>query len=537
MMTKSILNCLSIINSNHADFIFVFTFLLFVILIIVFNGLSIGATLFADPIKYPKDEGVTDDNFSESYIKKRIALVENKFTYAAYQNNSFYNFYSIYSPQLYGNSSSYLDYNWTHFDVKTNLDLLKDRPIPYGPFRYYSYPEYLTIPYKFWFDSVYKYVSDLHFLVNNLTDMDVHDGKIFNANGSNAYDVLFLFHNEYVTQVEYDNLKKFVGNGGIIVFTQANALFAEVSYKQANNSISLVKGHSWEVDGNNAKGSVSERWVQESRNWIGSNFLDIPSSYQVYYRNNPFDIIHNEEAYIINPNASVLIDYKAYNLTKQYFNATVAAYEMDYKKGKIIHLGIWSHTVYKNPIFEEFFNNDILPLALNGTQQDTPLYNNYLTEVGNFKLYKIAPECTSFNPQTRVISVICDMTLSQLYNSINDTKVINTNAKGDLILNASIKINPDSSLVISYNDTRHLKILNQNVNEPNYIGVQGRIIIDGVNVTSWGPNLEMEIHQNLNGTIPRPFILFDDAKGPSSISNSDLAFLGYNVYPKKRIGI
>ena len=49
-------------------------------------------------------------------------------------------------------------------------------------------------------------------LVTNITDVDVHDGKIFQTNGSNAYDILFLFNNEYVTDPEYNNLRQFVSN-------------------------------------------------------------------------------------------------------------------------------------------------------------------------------------------------------------------------------------------------------------------------------------------------------------------------------------
>ena len=37
-----------------------------------------------------------------------------------------------------------------------------------------------------------------------MTDVDVHEGTIFQNNGKNAYDVLFLFHSEYVTQSEYN---------------------------------------------------------------------------------------------------------------------------------------------------------------------------------------------------------------------------------------------------------------------------------------------------------------------------------------------
>ena len=50
-------------------------------------------------------------------------------------------------------------------------------------------------------------------IVAILTDQDVDAGSIFQRNGSNAYDVVILGHQEYVTQKEYDNFKKFVGDG------------------------------------------------------------------------------------------------------------------------------------------------------------------------------------------------------------------------------------------------------------------------------------------------------------------------------------
>ena len=106
----------------------------------------------------------------------------------------------------------------------------------------------------------------------NLTDVDVDQGKIFNEDGRNAYDILILLHNEYVTQTEYDNLKKFVSSGGTIVFTEGNVLYAEVKYNSTSNTISLVKGHDWEFDGKSANNSVGERWVEENKEWMGSIF-------------------------------------------------------------------------------------------------------------------------------------------------------------------------------------------------------------------------------------------------------------------------
>ena len=57
------------------------------------------------------------------------------------------------------------------------------------------------------------------------------------------YDILILGHQEYVTQKEYDNLKQFVSNGGILILLDGNVFYAEVNYFDNNNTISLVKGH------------------------------------------------------------------------------------------------------------------------------------------------------------------------------------------------------------------------------------------------------------------------------------------------------
>ena len=122
---------------------------------------------------------------------KKIALVEPTFKYAAYQNGSFYDFYDKYSPEIQFNPN---------ITVTTDLHLLKDRPIPHQPFYYFSDPTYTTIPYKELFDLLHQNIEDKKLSVTNLTDADVHEGKIFTEDKKNAYDVLILFHNEYVTQ-------------------------------------------------------------------------------------------------------------------------------------------------------------------------------------------------------------------------------------------------------------------------------------------------------------------------------------------------
>jgi poly(beta-D-mannuronate) C5 epimerase len=449
---------------------------------------------------------------------KRIAFVEPTFTYAAYRNGSFYNFYDKYSPQIQHSSN---------LSVTNDLNLIRNIPIPHQPFLYFINPTYTTIPYKGYFDVLYQHVKKNSPIITNISDADIHQGKIFQADGSNAYDVLFLFHNEYVTQSEYNNLKRFISNGGTIVFNQSNILFAEVSYNNNNDSITLVNGHFWKIDGNTAKNSTGERWLTENKEWMGSNFLDVSSKLNVYFRNNPFNYTHVEEQYVTNPKANILMNFHAYSLPDKYANATVAVYEMNYGKGKIINLGIWGPTLTSNPAFLNYYDNVILPIALNQSSVlNQTLFSNYVQSSST------EPEkCANYDSDSSLITVFCNTNLSEINSAIHDKTVLKKDSNGVWILNATIQVNPMAKLTINQKDTSWLKIISKNESEPNFIKILGGANIDGVKITSWSPISKTPIIQNTNGSIPRPFILFDNATGNVNISNSEIAFLGYNAYP------
>jgi hypothetical protein len=309
---------------------------------------------------------------------KRIAFIEPTFTYAAYRNGSFYNFYNLYSPTVYKDLYAL---------ITTDINLLKNRPIPHGPFPYYAHPNYLDIPYINYFNTIYQHVKKNSDHITNFTDVDVHEGKIFQQDGSNAYDILFLFHNEYATQTEYNNLKQFVFNGGTIVFTDANILYAEVSYNKTTDSISLVDGHDWTIEGETAHKGLGERWLHDNKEWMGSNFLDIDSDKKLYFKNNPFNYTHTEEQYVTNPKAKILLDYKAYNFTNGYHNETIATYEMNYGKGKVINLGIWGHTLTTNTAFLNYFDKVILPIAFSPIKNETMPTNATTSSIENNLLF------------------------------------------------------------------------------------------------------------------------------------------------------
>jgi hypothetical protein len=294
-----------------------------------------------------------------------IAFVEPTFTNAAY-DNSFYVFYTLYVNASHNQN------------ITKYLNLLTSKVDNEGPITPESTASSIMGHIE-WLMPDYNIIS--------LTDVDVHNGLIFKDNNNNKFDVLILGHQEYVTQEEYNNLKRFVANGGILILFYSNTFYAEVSYNKDSESITLVKGHGWAFNGKSAWNDIKERWENETSQWVGSNYLCY--SCNITFANNPFRYKHQEEQFITNSDVKILLDYNATTLnsnnvssssssykevkgnnsetennkdpTKISKNLQIAAYEHDYKKGKVIALGIYpDDRVMSQDRFSRFFDSLLL---------------------------------------------------------------------------------------------------------------------------------------------------------------------------------
>jgi hypothetical protein len=275
----------------------------------------------------------------------KIAVVMPTFTAAAY-TNAFYVFYNEYINVKRG------------VNVTTDLNLLSSK-VTNDPSSSASGPAMLYL------------LGNLKWITpdSNVafeTDQDVDASSIFQANGSNAYDVIILGHQEYVTQREYDNFKQFVGNGGTMIILDGNVFYAEVKHDNNTDTVTLVKGHSWAFNGKSAWRSVDERWKNETAQWVGSNYISGISKFV----NNPFDYLPHEEQYTTNPKDVILLNYNATipsNISRDISNKTgsivVATYELNYLKGKVIAIGLYSDDIITNGSFDRYFDNLVLQYA------------------------------------------------------------------------------------------------------------------------------------------------------------------------------
>ncbi|HSA72764.1 MAG TPA: N,N-dimethylformamidase beta subunit family domain-containing protein [Nitrososphaeraceae archaeon] len=274
-----------------------------------------------------------------------VAIVQATFTEAAY-DKSFYMFYEM----------AKLEENKTNRSLNTTkyTDLLSSQleksPKPWsGLLQIEDHFKWLTPNSN----------------IDILSDKDVHFGsRMFSPNGTNLYDVVILEHQEYVTQQEYDNLKKFVSNGGLLFLLNGNVFYGEVNYDNNTDTINLVKGHGFALNVDTAWKSVKERWKAETSEWIGSNYKCC-FSWEFVFLNDPFGITHIEEQSITNPKAKILLDYNATINRPDSGHFVIATYELEYKKGKVITLGIWTvNKLFENDRFLRFFDSLLYQYAL-----------------------------------------------------------------------------------------------------------------------------------------------------------------------------
>ena len=300
--------------------------------------------------------------------QSRVAFVEPTFTNGAYNEDSFYFFYSKYQKAPEGLPIT-TDLNLMTGDIPFETDISYFKPI---------------------LDRVKQTLPNS--VVSVIGDEEINDGFIFRKNGTNAYDVMVLLHNEYVTQTEYDNLKRFLDNGGTIILMTGNVFYAEIIYDKELCTVTLKKGHDWEFDGSFVKKGIGERFLEDNREWFGSNFVVNDMRDKVIFEKNPFHYKHFEENEVTNPRAVPLMDYEAKfpqipiteknpfvigGLLKSQSEEIkysdegrkVATYELSSGTGKVIQMGIYSQNLAENPEFLNYFEKIILPRALSNTYQ------------------------------------------------------------------------------------------------------------------------------------------------------------------------
>jgi hypothetical protein len=137
--------------------------------------------------------------------------------------------------------------------------------------------------------------------------------------------------------------------------------------------------------------------------------------------------------------------------------------------------------------------------------------------------------CIDYDRSENTITIDCNSSFLDVVQTINDPDVIVNLGNGEYILNANLEVADGITFEMTANGDglQYLKIAGENG-----IIVYGKILINGVTITSWDISDEEVIQQNINGTVERGFIQFAASEG-AEIINSEFGYLG-DVEPGRR---
>lgn len=153
--------------------------------------------------------------------------------------------------------------------------------------------------------------------------------------------------------------------------------------------------------------------------------------------------------------------------------------------------------------------------------------------------------CAQYDKEKRIIAVTCNSTLSEVGRTVSDDSILKKESgDGIWFLNSSLVVSKGATLTINPGDAKWLKISSagssvgirkllaaeQGSNEPTPYAIRifGSFDIHGVKVTSWDPRTNNYTNQGPEGMVPRPYIAIEEGSDSSHITDSEIAYLGYN---------
>jgi mannuronan 5-epimerase len=133
--------------------------------------------------------------------------------------------------------------------------------------------------------------------------------------------------------------------------------------------------------------------------------------------------------------------------------------------------------------------------------------------------------CIYYEAAENTITIDCDYaSFGDLISTIHDRSILEKLQKdGEYLLKVNLRIADGSSFDMTSSDgVQYLKIAGANG-----IIVHGRILIEGVKITSWNTSSNDVVQQDESGSVGRGYIQFVAGEG-SKVIDSEFAYLGYN---------
>src|SRR5215208_7057804 len=138
--------------------------------------------------------------------------------------------------------------------------------------------------------------------------------------------------------------------------------------------------------------------------------------------------------------------------------------------------------------------------------------------------------CIAYDQSESTITISCNASFQDVVQTINDPDIVENLGNGEYILKANLDVADGVSFSMTSNQDGGLQYLK--IAGENGIIVHGRILINGLIITSWDTEDDDVIPQDMNGTIRLGYVQFAASEG-SQIINSEFGYLG-DVEPGRR---
>ena len=153
------------------------------------------------------------------------------------------------------------------------------------------------------------------------------------------------------------------------------------------------------------------------------------------------------------------------------------------------------------------------------------LFSTTLVSTQQVQFSAASTACVGYQGGVNTINITCDASFLDVVQAISDPAILEQEVQGgQYILHANLEVADGVTFQMTSNgdNLRYLKLAGANG-----IIVYGKILIDGIKITSWDVSEDDIIPQDMNGTISRAYIQFDASEG-AQILNSEFGYLGYD---------
>jgi poly(beta-D-mannuronate) C5 epimerase len=143
-------------------------------------------------------------------------------------------------------------------------------------------------------------------------------------------------------------------------------------------------------------------------------------------------------------------------------------------------------------------------------------------------------QCIDYEAAENTITIDCDHAyFGDVIRTINYQSVLEKlEEDGEYLLKANLRVANGATFEMTSNEDEDDNLQYLKIAGENGIIVHGRILINGVKITSWDASSNDVVQQDSDGSVSRGYIQFDASEG-SEIINSEFAYLGYKEHGRR----